>query len=202
MQNVYHVSKPQSNSISYADMVHQLLDVPLDKAGQHSDWRVGPLLKQLVSYAIRGTHYHIHHKSKRELLTRAVDLKINLPDVFLPSLLRLYQFLKRPSAMASFDKVRLNNRRLLLAEEKTSTIVILKLYDIRLQIAKDLDRPEKRVLGDDVMYDMLANKWTSFHDFADAYKRYPHIQTYPPDIYVALDPGNITTASDEVDGML
>ena len=204
MQDVYHLFKPQPHPISYANMVQHLLDVTLDKAGQHADWRVRPLPKQLVSYAIRDTHYLIRawDKVKRELLTRAVDLKIVLPSVSLPSLLRLYQFPKRPSAMASFDKVRLNNRRLLLAEKKTSTIVFLKLHDIRLQIAKDLDRPEKRVLSDDVMYDMLAKKWTSFENFADAYTRYPHIQSYLADIYVALDPASVTTGSDEDDGML
>jgi len=203
MQDVYHFFKPQPHPISYQNMVQQLLDVTLDKAEQHADWRVRPLPMQLVSYAIQDTHYLIRawDKVKRELLTRAIDLEIVLPSVSLPSLLRLYQFPKRPSAMASFDKMRLNNRRLLLAEKKTSTIVFLKLYDIRHQIAKDLDRPGKRVLGNDVMYDMLAKKWTSFEN-ANAYKRFHHIQSYLADLYVALNLASVTTASDEDEGML
>jgi len=199
MQEVFHLHIPQPHPISYAKMIQQLFNVELDKLGQHADWRVRPIPKQLISYAIRDTHYLIRawDKVKRELLSKGVTLKDVLPSASISSLLRVYQFPKRPSATSVFDKVRLSSKRLLLAEEQTSTMVFLKLYDIRLRIAKETDRPEKRVLGDDAMYDMLARKWTSFEDFSSAFKSYRFVKDYLPDMYVALDTEVHTTHEDD-----
>ena len=76
---------------------------------------------------------------------------------------------------------------MLLAEEHSSKIVFLRLFDIRRNIAKDLDKPENKVLKDNSMYDMLAKTWDSVDDFARACKMFPCIQSHLADMYVALD---------------
>jgi len=189
MQEVFHLYKPQSHPISYSNMIKQLFGVELDKLGQLADWRIRPIPKQLVSYAIRDTHYLIRalDKVKRELISLGLDLKSILPSKAIQSMVRLYKFPKLQSAISCFDKVRLSSKRLLLAEEHSSKIVFLRLFDIRRSIAKDLDRPENKVLRDNSMYDMLAKTWDSFDDFARAFQMFPCIQSHLADMYVALD---------------
>ena len=114
MQEVFHLYKP--HPISYSNMIKQLFGVQLDKLGQLADWRIRPIPKQLVSYAIRDTHYLIRawDKVKRELISLGLDLKSILPSKAIQSMVRLYKFLKLQSAISCFDKVRLSNKRLLL----------------------------------------------------------------------------------------
>jgi len=76
-------------------------------------------------------------------------------------------------------------------------MVFLKLYDTRLRIPKEIDGPEKRVLGNDTMYDMLTRKWTWFEDFSSAFKSYRFVKDYLQDMYVALDTEVLTAHEDD-----
>ena len=112
MQEVFQLYKPQAHPISYSNMIKQLFGVELDKLGQLADWRIRPIPKQLVSYAIKDTHYLIRawDKVKRELISLGLDFKTNLPSKAIQSMVRLYKFPKLQSAISCFDKVRLSSK--------------------------------------------------------------------------------------------
>jgi len=190
MQDIYNLYKPQEHPISFSDMIYTLFNIKLQKTGQLADWRVRPIPAPLIDYAVADTHYLLRawNKVKLELLANNINLCSQLLPQTISGLNRIYKFPKRQSFSTLFDRVRSSKPELLLVDSTTSRLVFLKLCELREQIARDIDRSEKAVLSDGLLYDMLSQPADSLTDFMQRYQRYPFVSSYLSSFYSIVSP--------------
>jgi len=118
MQEVYHLFKPQPHPISYSSMVKELFHIELDKLGQCADWRIRPIPKTMMNYAVRDSEHLLHawDKVKRALLTRKINLSTHVFHQSIQAVASMYRFPKRKSYASIFDRLKSSGKRPFLGD--------------------------------------------------------------------------------------
>jgi len=139
-------------------MVKELFHIELDKLGQCADWRIRPIPKTMMNYAVRDSEHLLHawDKVKRALLTRKMSLSSHVFSQSLQAVTTIYRFPKRKSYASIFDRLKSSGKRSFLGDlipegkEKFSKLCVL-----REGVARSSDHLETRVVPNEVLFDLL-----------------------------------------------
>lgn len=130
----------------YANVVHQLLGVTLDKSLVRTDWAARPIPAAALDYAVDDVRYllEVHHRLRAALVERG---RLEWLDAEFATLARLDTYRVEPTE--AWRKVRGIQR---LTGAQRGRVVALAAWRERLAI--ELDRPRGWVLKDEVLVDL------------------------------------------------
>ncbi|MBH20623.1 MAG: hypothetical protein CML98_02475 [Rhodobiaceae bacterium] len=135
------------DSISYAQLVKEILDIDLDKDLQYSDWSERPLNKKKCEYAINDVKYlrkiYLHLQKKLSVSEKKKWLYEEMA------------FLSRPPSVISKN---LESKEELLKKDFSEKDLIDRLRELRENIAILANIPRKRILSDTNINTLLEQK--------------------------------------------
>ena len=135
------------DSISYAQLVKEILDIDLDKDLQYSDWSERPLNKGKCEYAINDVKYlrkiYLHLQKKLSISEKKKWLYEEMA------------ILSRPPSVISKN---LESKEELLKKDFSEKELIDRLRELRENIAILANIPRKRILSDTNINTLLEQK--------------------------------------------
>jgi ribonuclease D len=149
LQEVYCLLVPEKLTVSLGEMVQNLINCEVDKTAQLADWCCRPLHKELMTYAAKDSYYLL--KSWEVLCCKVAT---RLKDFDFPrsrkESKKLYRFPVQSCSTKAWQTT-LNMlsgdlRKIFDTEENYR--VFEEVFDWRLQIAKDWDKPARCILTD------------------------------------------------------
>jgi ribonuclease D len=136
-----------TDSISYAQLVKEILEIDLDKDLQYSDWSERPLNKKKCEYAINDVKYlrtiYLHLQKKL-----SASEKKNW----------VYEEMKILSRLPSVISKNLKSKEELLKKDFSDKDIIDRLRELRENIAILSNIPRKRILTDSNINALLEQK--------------------------------------------
>ncbi|MFZ5908634.1 MAG: ribonuclease D [Chloroflexota bacterium] len=126
-------------------LLAEKFDIRVDKRYQKADWARRPLSADQVNYARLDTHYLLPLK---DILQAELESK-DLAQLAREDFQRACR-VEIPAGRAALWE-RMGNNHALTPRERT---ILKELYDCRERIARDLDRPPFKVMGDRQLFDI------------------------------------------------
>ncbi len=148
MISAQHLGLP---AVGLAYLILEFFGIEVDKKYQRHDWAERPLLEEHIEYARGDTHYLL---AIREILTSRLDRRGRLPRV-LEECVRLE---KREWEGRSFDPDGYLRVKGSVVLDDAGKRVLRRLWLLRDQDARRLDRPPFKVIPDPVLVDLARVK--------------------------------------------
>lgn len=145
------------DSISYDNLVQRVLRKQIDKSSQFTDWMRRPLSQKQLIYALGDvTHLRDAYQIMRDELTRTDRLtwvREEMADLEDP---------------ATYDTEPMNawQRLKLRMPKKDYAAIVVSVAAWRERVAQELDKPRRRILKDDAIQEIAAQKPRTEEDFA------------------------------------
>ena len=145
------------DSISYDNLVQRVLRKQIDKSSQFTDWMRRPLSQKQLIYALGDvTHLRDAYQIMREALARTDRLtwvREEMADLEDP---------------ATYDTEPMNawQRLKLRMPKKDYAAIVVSVAAWRERVAQELDKPRRRILKDDAIQEIAAQKPRTEEDFA------------------------------------
>jgi ribonuclease D len=145
------------DSISYDNLVQRVLRKQIDKSSQFTDWMRRPLSQKQLIYALGDvTHLRDAYQIMRDELARTDRLtwvREEMADLEDP---------------ATYDTEPMNawQRLKLRMPKKDYAAIVVSVAAWRERVAQELDKPRRRILKDDAIQEIAAQKPRSEEDFA------------------------------------
>ncbi len=145
------------DSISYDNLVQRVLKKQIDKSSQFTDWMRRPLSQKQLVYALGDvTHLRDAYQIMRDELERTDRMtwvREEMADLEDP---------------ATYDTEPMNawQRLKLRMPKKDYAAVVVSVAAWRERVAQELDKPRRRILKDDAIQEIAAQKPRSEEDFA------------------------------------
>jgi len=144
------------DSISYDNLVQRVLRKQIDKSSQFTDWMRRPLSQKQLIYALGDvTHLRDCYQRMRDDLDRAGRLAWVREEM---------AELEDP---ATYDTEPMNawQRLKLRMPKKDYAAVVVSVAAWRERVAQELDKPRRRILKDDAIQEIAAQKPRTEEDF-------------------------------------
>jgi len=144
------------DSISYDNLVQRVLRKQIDKSSQFTDWMRRPLSQKQLIYALGDvTHLRDCYQRMRDDLDRAGRLAWVREEM---------AELEDP---ATYDTEPMNawQRLKLSMPKKDYAAVVVSVAAWRERVAQELDKPRRRILKDDAIQEIAAQKPRTEEDF-------------------------------------
>ncbi len=144
------------DSISYDNLVQRVLKKQIDKSSQFTDWMRRPLSQKQLIYALGDvTHLRDCYQRMRDDLDRAGRLAWVREEM---------AELEDP---ATYDTEPMNawQRLKLRMPKKDYAAVVVSVAAWRERVAQELDKPRRRILKDDAIQEIAAQKPRTEEDF-------------------------------------
>jgi ribonuclease D len=144
------------DSISYDNLVQRVLKQQIDKSSQFTDWMRRPLSQKQLIYALGDvTHLRDCYQRMRDELDRTGRLAWVREEM---------AELEDP---ATYDTDPLNawQRLKLRMPKKDYAAIVVSVAAWRERVAQDLDKPRRRILKDDAIQEIAAQKPRTEEDF-------------------------------------
>jgi len=145
------------DSISYDNLVQRVLKKQIDKSSQFTDWMRRPLSQKQLIYALGDvTHLRDAYQIMRDELERTDRMTWVREEM---------SELEDP---ATYDTDPLNawQRLKLRMPKKDYAAVVVSVAAWRERVAQELDKPRRRILKDDAIQEIAAQKPRTEEDFA------------------------------------
>jgi len=145
------------DSISYDNLVQRVLRKQIDKSSQFTDWMRRPLSQKQLVYALGDvTHLRDAYQIMRDELQRTDRLAWVREEM---------AELEDP---ATYDTEPMNawQRLKLRMPKKDYAAVVVSVAAWRERVAQELDKPRRRILKDDAIQEIAAQKPRTEEDFA------------------------------------
>ena len=145
------------DSISYDNLVQRVLRKQIDKSSQFTDWMRRPLSQKQLIYALGDvTHLRDAYQIMRDELARTDRLtwvREEMADLEDP---------------ATYDTEPMNawQRLKLRMPKKDYAAIVVSVAAWRERVAQELDKPRRRILKDDAIQEIAAQKPRTEEDFA------------------------------------
>lgn len=145
------------DSISYDNLVQRVLRKQIDKSSQFTDWMRRPLSQKQLIYALGDvTHLRDAYQIMRDELARTDRLtwvREEMADLEDP---------------ATYDTDPMNawQRLKLRMPKKDYAAIVVSVAAWRERVAQELDKPRRRILKDDAIQEIAAQKPRTEEDFA------------------------------------
>lgn len=145
------------DSISYDNLVQRVLRKQIDKSSQFTDWMRRPLSQKQLIYALGDvTHLRDAYQIMRDALARTDRLtwvREEMADLEDP---------------ATYDTEPMNawQRLKLRMPKKDYAAIVVSVAAWRERVAQELDKPRRRILKDDAIQEIAAQKPRTEEDFA------------------------------------
>ena len=145
------------DSISYDNLVQRVLRKQIDKSSQFTDWMRRPLSQKQLIYALGDvTHLRDAYEIMRDELARTDRLtwvREEMADLEDP---------------ATYDTEPMNawQRLKLRMPKKDYAAIVVSVAAWRERVAQELDKPRRRILKDDAIQEIAAQKPRTEEDFA------------------------------------
>ncbi|MDP1557065.1 MAG: ribonuclease D [Hyphomonas sp.] len=145
------------DSISYDNLVQRVLKKQIDKSSQFTDWMRRPLSQKQLIYALGDvTHLRDAYQIMRDELARTDRLtwvREEMADLEDP---------------ATYDTEPMNawQRLKLRMPKKDYAAIVVSVAAWRERVAQELDKPRRRILKDDAIQEIAAQKPRTEEDFA------------------------------------
>jgi ribonuclease D len=149
LQEVYCLLVPEKLTISLGERVRELINSEVDKTAQLADWCCRPLHKELLAYAAKDAYYLL--KSWEVFCSKLAD---RLRDFDFPrsrkESKKLYRFPVQSCStktwQATINMLSGDLRKIFDTEDNYR--VFEEVFEWRLQVAKDWDKPARCILTD------------------------------------------------------
>jgi ribonuclease D len=145
------------DSISYDNLVQRVLKKQIDKSSQFTDWMRRPLSQKQLVYALGDvTHLRDAYQRMRDELDRSGRLAWVREEM---------AELEDP---ATYDTEPMNawQRLKLRMPRKDYAAIVVSVAAWRERVAQELDKPRRRILKDDAIQEIAAQKPRTDDDFA------------------------------------
>jgi ribonuclease D len=145
------------DSISYDNLVQRVLKKQIDKSSQFTDWMRRPLSQKQLVYALGDvTHLRDAYQIMRDELARTDRLTWVREEM---------AELEDP---ATYDTEPMNawQRLKLRMPKKDYAAIVVSVAAWRERVAQDLDKPRRRILKDDAIQEIAAQKPRTEEDFS------------------------------------
>ncbi|WP_291203135.1 ribonuclease D [Hyphomonas sp.] len=145
------------DSISYDNLVQRVLKKQIDKSSQFTDWMRRPLSQKQLIYALGDvTHLrdaYLKMRDELERTDRMVWVREEMAELEDP---------------ATYDTDPMNawQRLKLRMPKKDYAAVVVSVAAWRERVAQELDKPRRRILKDDAIQEIAAQKPRTEEDFA------------------------------------
>ncbi len=145
------------DSISYDNLVQRVLRKQIDKSSQFTDWMRRPLSQKQLIYALGDvTHLRDAYQIMRDELARTDRLtwvREEMADLEDP---------------ATYDTEPMNawQRLKLRMPKKDYAAIVVSVAAWRERVAQELDKPRRRILKDDAIQEIAAQKPRTEEDFS------------------------------------
>jgi ribonuclease D len=149
LQEVYCLLVPEKLTVSLGEMVRELINCEVDKTAQLADWCCRPLHKELMAYAAKDAYYLL--KSWEVFCCKLADRleEFDFPRSRKESK-RLYRFPAQSCStktwQATINMLSGDLRKIFDTEDNYR--VFEEVFEWRLQVAKDWDKPARCILTD------------------------------------------------------
>lgn len=156
------------DSVSYGNLVKQIVNVDIDKSSRFTDWARRPLSEKQLTYALgdvthlRKVYLHLKDELERADRTRWLDEELSI-------LADSETYISRPEESWRRLKLKVRGRK--------NLAVLIELAAWREQLAQGTDVPRARILRDEALYDIAnqmpteTNQLSALRTLSDGFAR-------------------------------